>query len=177
MILVLGGLLAGVILARLVQERAPVPGGAGEAIGPSAFAPAPASSPEEFKLGQNLAKQWCSSCHLLTEPAVLDKVNWGLEILPAMGDWMGIRDYPYEQVEMHPRVREAGKIPKDPQMSLEEWRSICRFYLETAPSEVPLLTNRPPIQVHAAQGGFDLPYHAHQCGLLQPADFPGQHHQ
>jgi hypothetical protein len=139
LILLLGGVLLGVIAASFVVKD----GGPGVLVPPQMASPAM----EEFKLGQQLSLERCGSCHLYPEPAVLDKVNWGLEVLPDMGSWLGIRDYPYEQLDLDPRVREANIIPKDPQMSLEEWRAICAYYLAAAPSQVAPPENRPPMTI------------------------------
>ena len=51
----------------------------------------PVGTSEEYQRGERLSKLICSSCHLYTPPDLLDKVTWGMEILPAMAKKLGDR--------------------------------------------------------------------------------------
>ncbi len=140
-VLLLAGVLVGVIIGSVVYGRRMVQ----EQVFTTVRVEDNYDATEEFKLGEKLAQQRCSTCHLQPEPMVLDKVNWGMEILPAMGEWLGIRDFPYEELNLADRVREAAILPRDPQISIEEWRSICAYYIATSPNQIAPLTNRPPL--------------------------------
>lgn len=91
----------------------------------------------EFRRGQELAITLCASCHIYPEPALLDRVTWGMEVLPDMALWLGLRlndKDPYDELGLSERVRAANIIPDQPAISVEDWRAICLFYLESAPS-------------------------------------------
>lgn len=93
-----------------------------------------------FQRGRDLAKTLCASCHLYPEPELLDRVTWGMEVLPDMALWIGFRlddKDPYEALGLSERVREANIIPPEPAVTVEDWRAVCLFYLESAPS-IPL---------------------------------------
>lgn len=89
----------------------------------------------ELERGRELSKVICAGCHLYPEPRMLDKVNWGLEVLPDMALFMGLDDGdPYEKLGAEKRVRDAGIIPTEPVVgSIEDWRAICAYYLKAAP--------------------------------------------
>ncbi|MEW6301918.1 MAG: VCBS repeat-containing protein [Verrucomicrobiota bacterium] len=108
----------------------------------------------EYQLGELRARQYCSTCHFFPEPSVLDKVTWGMEVLPEMAKWLGMSDISYEELRLEPRLKAANIVPKVPLMSIEEWRAICTYYLSTAPQETAPQKPRPPIEVGLKQ--FDV---------------------
>ena len=91
--------------------------------------------PAEYKRGEELSKVVCCSCHLYPEPRMLDKVTWAMEILPAMAMRLGFHNEPYDQLGFEQRVLDAQIIPKQPIIGIGDWRSICTYYLGTAPLE------------------------------------------
>lgn len=103
----------------------------------SETSPSEARRTPEFRRGQELARTVCASCHIYTEPELLDRVTWGMEVLPDMALWLGLRlndKDPYDELGLSPRAREAKVIPDEPAISAADWRAICLFYLESAPS-------------------------------------------
>src|SRR5712664_4099157 len=44
----------------------------------------------ELRRGEQLARQYCQSCHLFPEPDLLDKATWEKGALPWMSKWLGI---------------------------------------------------------------------------------------
>src|SRR6266576_3848075 len=44
----------------------------------------------ELRRGEQLARQYCQSCHLFPEADLLDKATWGKGALPWMSKWLGI---------------------------------------------------------------------------------------
>ncbi|MEW6305387.1 MAG: VCBS repeat-containing protein [Verrucomicrobiota bacterium] len=123
---------------------------------PSPQTPAPSGTasttvvvPAEFKRGEELAKTVCSSCHLYTPPGLLDKVNWAMEVLPAMSEKIGFHNVPYHQLGLEPRVLAAKLIPEAPILKIEEWRAICTYYLGASP-----LATAEPAQHEAIEVGL-----------------------
>ena len=144
-IVLLAGVMAGVFLAKLTPNQPSQPATQGQQL---ALGTTPdITSTSEFKLGETNRLLYCQTCHLLPDPSLLDKVNWSMEVLPAMSDWLGIRDFPFEELNLDPRVVEANKLPREPILSLEEWRGICTYYIATAPNVVAPPTNRPPLKL------------------------------
>ena len=113
----------------------------------------------EVERGRELAKVYCSGCHLYPEPKLLDKVNWAMEVLPDMEVFMGLGEGdPYEILDMEPRVREARLIPDEPMIqSIEDWRAIVTFYLHEAPAEALPQSDREPIQLGLPQFETQVP--------------------
>lgn len=98
--------------------------------------PAVAGLSPESKRGAELARAVCITCHLFPEPALLDRITWGLEVLPRMAYWLGGTPFDYDHHPGGALVREAGVIPQAPLISVRDWRAICAYYLESAPSEL-----------------------------------------
>jgi hypothetical protein len=103
--------------------------------------------PPDFKRGEELSRTFCGSCHLYPEPALLDKFTWSYEVLPSMAVWLGLHRF---EARDHPgaeRVLAAKIIPDRPQMSIEDWRAICNFYMAAAPASPPPQPERPPLTI------------------------------
>ena len=146
LLLLLGLLVAGLFAVRFLTQNTSLDS---RKVQP-AFGPA-----VEYRKGYELSRVVCSSCHLLPEPQLLDKVTWAMEVLPAMEARLGFHNIvPFEQLSMQKRVRDAKIIPEKPLMSVEEWRSICTYYLATAPVQALPQGPRPVIQTPLRQ--FDI---------------------
>ena len=111
----------------------------------------------ERKDGEKLAKRYCSSCHLYTEPALLDKSTWKENVLPVMGAWLGIED---KSLITNQSASEdfSGHllkiIPSQPLLTQEEWTLIKEFYLNNAPDT--LQNNNKNIFVNDLEKIFDI---------------------
>src|SRR2546423_1727873 len=46
--------------------------------------------------GEQLARQYCGSCHLFPEPNLLTKIEWTHHIMPSMAQWLGVEPPNYE---------------------------------------------------------------------------------
>lgn len=119
----------------------------------------PAAAPQvmvasEFKRGEELSRQVCASCHVYPPPEILDKVTWGLLVLPAMAEKVGFHTVPYDQLGLEPRVMEANLIPKTPMFKIEDWRAICTYYLGAAPLATARPAKLPEIEMGLRQ--FDV---------------------
>ena len=107
----------------------------------------PMTGEQEIALGEKLSQQVCAACHLRPSPDVLDRVTWGMEILPGMAEWLGMNPGGTNALALEPRVVAAHLFPDNRTMSVEEWRAICSYYLANAPVAMPLAANRPQIEV------------------------------
>lgn len=93
--------------------------------------------------GRELSEQYCQSCHLYPEPALLDKNTWERSVLPLMGRRLGI----YE--ENVPRsnildgaidkdlVTKLNIFPAQPLMDRATWQKISEYYISAAPERLP----------------------------------------
>ena len=90
--------------------------------------------------GRQLAAQYCSSCHLFPEPAMLDKKTWVNSVLPNMGFRLGINqtgknlfeDLSKEEEKL---VRELNIYPRTSAISKKDWKKIVKYYQQEAPEK------------------------------------------
>jgi hypothetical protein len=85
--------------------------------------------------GRELARQYCSACHLFPEPSLLTKREWAHHVLPQMAIWLGIEPVNYEGEKDGKLLEEAGIFPSAPMLSEEAWFTIWNYYVSTAPSQ------------------------------------------
>jgi len=97
--------------------------------------------------GESLSKIYCASCHMYSEPELLDKSTWGNFVLIRMGAFMGIYRDGTQYVDKLPsqwmepgvggqRVANANVYPEEPLLDLEEWEKIVDFYMRNAPDKM-----------------------------------------
>lgn len=89
--------------------------------------------------GEKLAKNFCGSCHLFPEPALLNGKTWRSTVLPAMGRLAGV-----PQFDQHP-FEESDRIfsRKDQLIPTDQWQKIVAYYLANAPAELPRQARQP----------------------------------
>ncbi|MBD0286247.1 MAG: VCBS repeat-containing protein [Flavisolibacter sp.] len=90
---------------------------------------------------EEIAKKYCSSCHLFPEPSLLDKETWKNNVLPGMGKLMGVRrlgNNPFEEIDA-PFDHRPSAVPD------EDWQRIIKYYLTESPA-TNKLQQRPPVQ-------------------------------
>jgi len=119
---------------------------------PAPVSPPAVTVPDEYKRGEELAKVVCNSCHLQPAPEQLDKVTWALEVLPRMTYWLGGLPFDYDHHPGGAVVREAGIIPQAPLIGVQDWRAICVYILESAPSV--LVRSNPAPVIHSGLSLF-----------------------
>ena len=99
--------------------------------------------------GEQLAKEYCQSCHLLPDPSLLDSKSWEKGVLPEMGPRLGIFNYGFE---VYPRVQDKNIgndfYPLQPQMSLNDWQNIIDYYVATSPDSLPPQNRKEKIDDH-----------------------------
>lgn len=83
--------------------------------------------------GEQLAKGYCASCHVMPEPEVLDKATWE-KVLPDMRKRMGL----YLEEDFGTTLPEDEGVPegiysKIPFITREKWDKLQAYYLENAP--------------------------------------------
>lgn len=94
----------------------------------------------ESSEGAVLARQYCSSCHLLPDPSLLDKETWKTNVLPNMGWRLGVRkagDNPFEGMEEdeHQRVAALNVFPERQMISSDNWKKIVNYFVQQAPEK------------------------------------------
>jgi hypothetical protein len=111
------------------------------ALGPPATAARPTNidvralnKPESVRRGRDLARQYCSACHLFPEPQLLTRRGWAHYVLPQMAHWLGIEPVNYESEKDGKLLEEAGIFPSSPMLAEEDWFAIWDYYVSTAPS-------------------------------------------
>ncbi len=98
------------------------------------------SCESEEKKGERLAKQYCGSCHVFPEPALLPKEIWVKNVLPNMAFRMGLSDL----MEASRTIPEEDfltvikTLPTRPMVSEQEWLSIVNYFKDKAPDELVL---------------------------------------
>jgi hypothetical protein len=97
-------------------------------------------APDSVLSGKQLASQYCSSCHLFPEPALLDKRTWVNSVLPNMGYRMGINLigrnlYEDLQTGEEKLIRALNIYPETAMLSVENWKKIVSYYEKEAPDE------------------------------------------
>lgn len=106
-------------------------------------------SQQEKTESEALARVFCASCHQYPEPEYLDKKTWEQYVLPRMGYMLGI----YPSDTLRPSLIEAGVgaeeraelekvFPPTPQMPVEFFEKITRYYLAMAPDTLPRATDK-----------------------------------
>jgi hypothetical protein len=107
---------------------------------------------------EQLAKQYCSSCHAFPEPSLLDKKTWANGVLPQMAFRMGM-DYGQLQTINPDEVSEVIKVlPSQAMVSEEQWNAIKDFYLQHAPDSLPEIASKElPVTKQFSVSEFKLP--------------------
>lgn len=95
-------------------------------------------SNESIRRGEELAKQYCQSCHQFPDPSLLDSKTWDEGVLPGMGPMLGIyhmgfQDYPSFRRDTNLR---KGFYPDKQVISTEDWQSIIDYYTSISPDSL-----------------------------------------
>jgi hypothetical protein len=116
-----------------------------------------AADKKDIAAGKLLAQQYCQSCHMLPDPSLLNKQMWDEGVLPRMGPFLGVvayHDKPYYRAN---DVVGSAYFPKKPLISAADWDKIVKYYLNTAPDELPGQTNRAPVKKELPFFSVELP--------------------
>ena len=94
--------------------------------------------------GQELANQFCTACHLATDPSILPKRSWAAA-LAYMGYWLGMEnldyledDPEYTQIGLssrHEVLERENVLPGQPALTEDDWAAIRHYFIDSAPAE------------------------------------------
>ncbi len=98
--------------------------------------------------GEQLAAQFCQSCHLLPDPSLLDANTWATGVLPQMGPRLGIFEHLYQRYPNNLNDPHIDKsfYPRQPLLSSEQWQNIIDYYTATSPDSLPAQQRKTAIQ-------------------------------
>ncbi|MDB5262997.1 MAG: repeat-containing protein [Adhaeribacter sp.] len=105
--------------------------------------------------GKSLAAQHCQSCHLLPDPALLDKENWQTA-LAMMAPRLGIYDHYGKLYPIYTDIDQRF-YPAEGAMSAPEWQNIIDYYTAIAPSVLPAQKRLKPIKRRLPGFSLELP--------------------
>ncbi len=92
--------------------------------------------------GEELSKEFCTSCHLYTEPSLLPKEHWKT-VLERMALQLGISNgidpYKGKILEEIFLIQQANVFANEPAMSDSAWSKLVAFYIDQAPDSLPSL--------------------------------------
>ncbi|MDT7828831.1 VCBS repeat-containing protein [Pricia sp. S334] len=113
----------------------------------------PETSPPISSLsGRELANVHCASCHIFVPPDRLSKEIWKLDVLPAMGNRLGIYNGEHQPDSIFGSfrnaaiVKEANVFPEEPLVAREDWDKLVAFYVQNAPEMAPSPKPNTPIK-------------------------------
>ena len=91
--------------------------------------------------GRQLAQSYCSNCHIFPEPELLSRDQWR-QVLPYMGHRLGkydstSRDTLIAHTDLQ-GIDTTALFPEAPALSDAQWQAVQRYFLETAPLELPV---------------------------------------
>ena len=101
--------------------------------------------------GQQLAATYCASCHLLPDPALLDKKTWQHGVLPQMALRLGQSDKQMQELMRYRnpdelnRVVAANIFPDHATMHPTDWQKIVDYYTASAPDSLLLQPAHTPV--------------------------------
>jgi hypothetical protein len=103
--------------------------------------------------GMELAKIHCAQCHAFTPPSDLSKIIWEADILPAMGNRLGIyngRKQPdsiFGSPENRAIIKDANIFPEEPLLARADWMKLVDYYLENALDSFPIRQRSHEIEI------------------------------
>jgi hypothetical protein len=118
------------------------------------------------KRGSLLARQYCSSCHAFPEPRLLDRITWEKDVLPAMGERLGINSF-HGSYYRRPALSDTPGAMAN-RISMADWDQLVAYYTSVAPWQ-PLPQERPQPVKSPAPPLFtlrELPAHMDNAPLV-----------
>ncbi|WP_413667210.1 FG-GAP repeat domain-containing protein [Mucilaginibacter sp. Mucisp86] len=100
----------------------------------------PTATLQSIARGKVLSQQYCRSCHMLPDPALLNRFKWK-NVFPQMGLRMGIKSHRGESYVGTIKGDDLI-VPGKPVLNEEQWQDIIDYYMNTAPIALPA-QNRP----------------------------------
>jgi len=94
--------------------------------------PTPPTLESQIENGKILAKKYCTSCHMLPDPALIDRKSWINGVLPAMGKNLGARLFMGQYF-----------TDKSSAINISDWQDIVTYYSNISP--VNLIMPKPAV--------------------------------
>lgn len=92
--------------------------------------------------GQDLAQIHCAQCHAFVPPNYLSKSSWEFDVLPAMGNRLGIYngskqpDSIFGPPQNRTVLQAANIFPEEPLLAKADWVKLVDYYVENAPETI-----------------------------------------
>ncbi|KKN84084.1 hypothetical protein LCGC14_0292910 [marine sediment metagenome] len=108
--------------------------------------PSPKDIPISNLSGRELAQIHCARCHAFVPPSYLSKAIWKTDVLPSMGNRLGIYngsgqpDSIFGPPQNRVIIQKANIFPEEPLLAKADWMKLVAYYVENA-----LDTITPPI--------------------------------
>lgn len=83
---------------------------------------------KDISEGMVLSQTYCKTCHMLPDPALLNKTTWVNYVLPKMGEMAGFR---------HLGLSHYVENGNNKLMDLEQWKKIVDYYSTRSPEKLP----------------------------------------
>ena len=103
--------------------------------------------------GAQLARTYCTTCHLFPEPDAVDRATWFEQILPRMKYRLGFTTAELDRSEDVQTLRRNRRIPLEPVVTEAQWLDICAYYLANAPEKP--LPQTAPLPIGLGVPGFE----------------------
>ncbi|MEM9141969.1 MAG: FG-GAP-like repeat-containing protein [Bacteroidota bacterium] len=88
--------------------------------------------------GKELAHIHCGRCHAFVKPEMLPRTSWKNDVLPAMGNRLGIYNGKHQPDSIfgsplsRPLIEKAGIFPEAPVLAKADWEKLVGYYLDNA---------------------------------------------
>ncbi len=86
--------------------------------------------------GERLARQYCATCHVFPDPALLAKATWTESVLPQMAFRMGIDYAALSSISSEDQPAVMSVLPGQSMVTPDEWEAIKKYYSEKAPDSL-----------------------------------------
>ncbi len=116
-------------------------------------------SNQNERSGEEIAKKYCTSCHLFPKPDLLDKQTWKDGVLPIMGEKLGISYYDGKYATAF--EKDAGKQREESAIGFANWMKLINYYTSNAPAKLPP-QNRGPVNKYSYRFSVMVPTLAHE---------------
>ena len=103
--------------------------------------------------GSQLARTYCTTCHLFPEPDAVDRATWFEQILPRMKYRLGFTTAELDRSAEIQILRQNHRIPLKPVVTEAQWLDICAYYLANAPEKP--LPQTAPLPIGLGVPGFE----------------------
>ncbi|HSH95189.1 MAG TPA: VCBS repeat-containing protein [Roseimicrobium sp.] len=141
------------------KTQGPLPGFPSHA---DQFAQGDLANDPTFLRGKQVAEQICQTCHMLPGPELVDKFSWGMCVLPSMSSWVGVVPIDWRNEPGGQYFTNGSPMPLQPMVNHSDWRAVVSYYLNAAPQNPIVPTNKAPVSL--AFDGFKPEFPEYRLG-------------